>query len=94
MKTEETNKLINELFGLWESLAESGELKSSRKFGENYLEMKSQVKKYNDIHNVVRSQRLKEDQIKREQECGDHYYLPRGKWQSGMFCKDCGKTID
>jgi cephalosporin-C deacetylase-like acetyl esterase len=44
--------------------------------------------------NVVRSKRLKEEQLEREQKCGDHYYLPRGKWQSGMVCQDCGKTID
>lgn len=64
---------------------------------EKYLEAKKIVEAYDEqlrIANVVRSKLLKEEQLKREQECGDHYYLPRGKWQSGMVCQDCGKTID
>ena len=63
---------------------------------EQYKEAKKIVEAYDEqlrITNVVRSKRLKEEQLEREQKCGDHYYLPRGKWQSGMVCQDCGKTI-
>lgn len=64
---------------------------------EQYKEAKKIVEAYDEqlrIANVVRSKRLKEEQLEREKKCGDHYYLPRGKWQSGMMCQDCGKTID
>lgn len=33
-------------------------------------------------------------QALKEKECGDHYYIERGKWQSGMICQDCGKIIE
>jgi hypothetical protein len=64
---------------------------------EKYLEAKKIVEAYNEqlrIANVVRSKRMREEQLKREEECGDHYYLPIGKWSSGMRCQDCGKTIN
>lgn len=64
---------------------------------EQYKEAKKIMEAYDEqlrTANVVRSKQLKEEQLKKEQECGDHYYLPRGKWQSGMVCQDCGKTID
>tara|TARA_R110000851_G_C12718210_1_gene528158 strand:+ start:347 stop:553 length:207 start_codon:yes stop_codon:yes gene_type:complete len=64
---------------------------------EQYKQAKKIIEAYEEqlrIDNVFRNKRLKEDQLKREEECGDHHYLPRGKWQSGMMCQDCGKTID
>jgi len=64
---------------------------------EKYLEAIKIVEDYREqlrIANVVRSKRLKEEQLKREEECGEHYYIQNGKWQSGMRCQDCGKTID
>lgn len=43
-------------------------------------------------------QKQEEERIKkqseREKQCDEHYYLPRGKWQSGMQCQFCMKIID
>jgi DNA polymerase elongation subunit (family B) len=64
---------------------------------EQYNEAKKIVEAYDEqlrIANVMRSELMAEKQIEREAKCGDHYYLPRGKWQSGMQCQDCGKVID
>jgi hypothetical protein len=64
---------------------------------EKYLKAKKIVEDYNEqlrISGVVRSKRIKEEQAIREKECSEHYYLPRGKWQSGVQCQDCGKVID
>lgn len=64
---------------------------------EQYKEAKKMVETYDEqlrIANVVRSKRLKEEQLKREQECDEHYYLPNGKWSSTRSCQFCGKTID
>lgn len=71
---------------------------------EQYKEAKKIVEGYDEqlrIANVVRSKRLKEEQLKREEECGKskfghEYRSSGGKWspQGQMTCIDCGKTID
>ena len=64
---------------------------------QEYLKAKKIVSEYDiqlRIALVEHNKLLKEKQLKREIDCGDHYYRPNGKWQSGMTCQDCGKTID
>lgn len=63
---------------------------------ETYLEAKKIVDAYNEqlrIADVMSSKLMAENQKERESKCGEHYYLPRGKWQSGVECQDCGKVI-
>ena len=63
---------------------------------ETYLEAKKIVDAYNEqlrIADVMRSKLMAEKQKEREAKCGEHYYLQRGKWQSGMECQDCGNEV-
>jgi len=64
---------------------------------KEYLEAQKIVDAYKEqlrIADVMRSKLMAEKQKEREAKCGEHYYLPIGKWQSGMECQDCGKVID
>ena len=65
---------------------------------EQYRKAKKIVEAYDEqlrIADVMRRKRIKEEQVEREHKCnGDHDYISRGKWTSGMVCQDCGKTID
>jgi hypothetical protein len=63
---------------------------------EEYNKAKRVVENYEEqlrIDDVMRSKKLKEEQVKRELDCKEHYYLPDGKWTSTRSCQDCGKTI-
>ena len=42
---------------------------------------------------VMRSKLMADAQKKREDECGDHYFIEDGKWSSTRTCQDCGKRI-
>lgn len=58
---------------------------------KEYLEAQKIVDAYKE---QLRNELMAEKQKERETKCGEHYYLPRGKWQSGMECQYCGKVID
>lgn len=61
-----------------------------------YEDAKALVKEYEEEMAVHKAEveRLREFQQRlREQACGEHYFLERGKWQNGMQCQDCGKII-
>jgi len=66
---------------------------------KSYLEAQKIVDTYKEqlrIADVMRSNFFKEAQAKREQECGEHYYVSSGgKYspQGQMTCQDCGKTV-
>lgn len=63
---------------------------------ETYLEAKKIVDTYNEqlrIADVMRSKLMAEAQKKREDECGEHYFLDDGKWTSTRSCQFCGKRI-
>ena len=63
---------------------------------KKYLEAKKVIEEYSEqlrVSIILDNKRLKEQQAIREKKCSDHYYVPRGKWQSGMVCQDCGKII-
>jgi hypothetical protein len=36
---------------------------------------------------------INQEQLIRESNCGEHYYLEDGKWSSTRTCQDCGKKI-
>ena len=64
---------------------------------KEYLEAQKIVDAYKEqmkFAKEVLKEHLDEKQRKREENCGDHYYIPKGIWQSGMRCQDCGKEID
>lgn len=67
---------------------------------KTYLEAQKIVDDYKEqlrIAAITSSNSLKEAKLKREQECGEHYYISSGgKWsgQGQMTCQNCGKKID
>lgn len=64
---------------------------------EEYLKAQSIVDAYKEQtrkDSIKLSAERAKIQKTREESCGEHYYLPRGKWLSGSECQDCGKIID
>jgi hypothetical protein len=64
-----------------------------------YLHAKKVTEQYEDQLKQSREMANKQretDQRKRENECGEHYFIASGgKWssQGQMTCQNCGKTI-
>jgi hypothetical protein len=61
-----------------------------------YLKAKKIVDDYKEqlrIAEVMRAEKLAEEQRKREVDCGEHYYLDGPKWTSYRQCQFCGKKI-
>jgi len=48
-------QLVNELFELWQNLAEVGELHISKGYNEKMQVLEMRVNKYNSLHNVSES---------------------------------------
>lgn len=55
-----------------------------------------QWKKWHEEKTIQEAAERMEAQIKKEKECGEHYYLPMGKYSgaSAMKCQWCGKEIN
>ena len=52
---KETEQLIKELWSLWESMAECGELHIGPKFSKEYALLKARVEQKLNKHNIVRT---------------------------------------
>ena len=67
---------------------------------DEYLKALKTVKDYEEQEKYAKEVKAKEDKLKqqkREDECGEHYYLPDGgKYSSSSqrSCQFCGKTIN
>lgn len=65
---------------------------------QEYLKAKKVVEDYNEqvrISNIAHNEKIKKEQLKREEECGEHYYVPdKHKYATTSSCTFCGKTIE
>lgn len=65
----------------------------------DYLAAKKVINDYESQLKITQAEQRKKietEQEKREQDCGEHYFLPSGgKWspEGQMSCQFCGKTI-
>ena len=63
---------------------------------KEYLEAQKIVDEYKEqlrTAEVMRKELMIEKQREQESKCIEHYFLPMGKWSSGVKCQDCGKII-
>jgi len=63
---------------------------------QQYNEAKKIIDAYNEQKRIkldICKKKLAEKQMKRENECKEHYYVDDGKWSSTQSCIFCGKTI-
>lgn len=65
---------------------------------KEYLAAKKIIEEYEEeerVLNEIRRKKREAEQIQKENECAEHYYLPiiPRRWEASMRCQSCGKEI-